>query len=196
MVLRPYEQGHLDYYCGPYSIANALKLIDSKFDGEESTILFQKIICFLERKSKLRLVTTRGTLSHELEQILNDVVSRNYSIKITKPFPRKDKTRINQILTRISDFLQEDSRRAVITSIYGHENDLEHWSVIKKITSKGIYFFDSSGITKIYRRRFTTSLPSRKKPYAMKPNEIYFIEKEPKVRKRGGQKDVSAENKR
>ncbi|MGV8058592.1 MAG: hypothetical protein AB2L12_11290 [Smithellaceae bacterium] len=195
MTLQPYEQGHLDYYCGIYSIANALKLIDRKMNCEESIKLFIKILCYLEKTGKLGSVAKRGILPGELNLILKQVVSNNYCITVTRPFYRKRKPSIDQLFNQVTEFLEEGSKRALIAAIRSEENGLEHWSVIRWVTKKEIHFFDSDSMKKLQRKKCTTGLPTTGRPYLIKPAEIFFLQKD-NTKRKGGRKYVPAGNKR
>jgi hypothetical protein len=193
MALRPYEQGHLDYYCGIYSIANALKLIDKKMRGEEPIKLFIKILGFLEKAGKLGSVAKKGVHPDELKLILEQVISNRYCITISRPFYRKRKQSIDQILNKIATFLEEGSSRAVIVGVLG---DFDHWSVIKRVTKKEIHFFDSDSLKKLPRNKCTTKSLTARRPHLITPAEIFFLQRD-NTKKRGRRrKHVPAKDKR
>jgi hypothetical protein len=175
MALRPYEQGHLDYYCGIYSIANALKLIDKRMRGEEPIKLFVRILNFLEKKGKLGSVAKKGVDPDELNLILEQVISNRYCITISRPFYRKRKQSIDQILNKVETFLEDGPSRAVIVGVLG---DFDHWSVIKRVTKMEIHFFDSDSMKKLPRNKCTTSLITARRPHLITPAEIFFLQRD------------------
>jgi hypothetical protein len=178
MKFYPFEQGALDYCCGFYALANAVKLIDRKMSNGESVVLFRKALKCLEKKRKRKLSSVAGVglTTGELNLILREVISNRYDITVQRPFYRIKRPFLNKILKDINDFMTEGPKRAVIAALGGEGND--HWTVVAKITGKEIHFYDSSGIKKLRRGKCTAATASSIKPYSLCKKDIFFLSKQ------------------
>lgn len=169
--LEPYEQGYLDGLCGIYSIINAVRLL-AKIDEEEATHLFKNILRHVERSKKLSHIFTEGISPSDMNDILRCIVSRKYPIDWQRPYFRAQRPTVDDFWDRISDFIKEDTHRAVIVWI--EYRDWDHWSVILALTAARMTFFDSAGF-KVIARGNSQTAKGRSKSYFLKPSNTFFL---------------------
>jgi hypothetical protein len=171
VMLSPYEQGYLDGLCGIYSVINAVRLL-TKIDEDEAMELFKDIMRHIEKTKRLSHICTGGISPSDMYNILRDVIAKKYPIEWQRPYFRVRRPSVDVFWDRISAFIKEDSRRAVI--VWMEYKDWDHWSVVKTLTANRMTFFDSAGFKVIARGRSETA-KGRSKYYFLKPSNTFFL---------------------
>jgi hypothetical protein len=178
MERKPYRQGHLDGFCGVYSVVNSMRLINRRMGDEKATMLFKRILRCLERKGAISSFATYGLSTDDLLCILKEVVIPKYRIAVTRPFYRSRNTSLDYFLWEVTEYLRECPGRAVITSVAGH------WTVLQGATAKQIHFFDSTGTRKVTREKCTIARVSSPRPYLIEKKDVFFLTKKDKRERR------------
>jgi len=70
------------------------------------------------------------------------------------------------------DFLDGTPGRAIILGLNGFH---DHWTVIKRISSKSIFLYDSDRIPRLARSQCTTA--KRRRKHLLLPAQTYFLSK-------------------
>ncbi|MGR3983487.1 hypothetical protein [Pseudoalteromonas sp. 1181_04] len=187
--VKPVKQGDLDGACGFYAIVNALKTLEPDLNENE---LFTQVIGsymvdgdFKNFFEGTRRGSIKNTLSRVIEYINNrydlfdDKTNELYKLKFTIPYWYKDTPRTRKkVLEKIN---QADNGKNMVCIIgYEHEHG-GHWSVVKKISAKGMHMVDSSYEKPIIPLDETrvdgNQKPSKSKPYKLDSDDIFIIEK-------------------
>ncbi len=168
--MMPFQQGALDSLCGIYSLINAESLVnDTKID--DSQILFNETMEFLEKEQILASILTDGMLLKQMQLVLNDVIGARIQNK-TLPYCGIANPALGEFWSEVLSFLNESPRRAVILGLSGVH---DHWTIIKEISDKQIKLFDSSGIKSINRRFCTTSDATDRRKHVLWPAQTFFL---------------------
>lgn len=169
----PYEQGHLDSFCGIYAIVNSAKLVNRNIRGEEAIKLFGKCMRQLEKNRSLGRVSTAGIDEGDLWGILKERVLINYSIKVERPFYRAKKISTDDYFRELRDYFEEGEKRSAIISL--ESEDFDHWTVVRSITKKQIMLFDSYFIKTVHIAKCAVHKTTKEKPYLLTPKMTYFL---------------------
>jgi len=169
--MKPYLQGTLDGLCAVYSIVNAARII-SVIDLEESRLLFDRIIMYLEKDRDLRKVLTQGIGLTTIGGILRNVVGDRIQNR-SMPFKHRPETQLDEFWSEMMHFLENGKKRAILIGLGGPVWD--HWSVIDGITEKQIHFFDSHRLRRLNRNRCTTTRSTNRRPHLLCPTHTYFL---------------------
>ncbi|MBA7570973.1 hypothetical protein ES708_12729 [subsurface metagenome] len=175
MALLPFEQGELDGLCGIYSVVNAVKLIAGRLSEYEATVLFEKILAYIETKHSIGAIMTEGIGTRDMIGIVKHVLRNDYGIGYRRPFLRSKNRSFENYLEEISIFLHEGSPRAVIVSL--DHKEWEHWTVIRSISPQLIHLFDSSDMKRLNKERCTIQAPTSDRPYMLNPSDTFFLTK-------------------
>jgi hypothetical protein len=173
MKLKPYEQGALDSLCGIYSIVNAMRVIRG-LSNEESQELFTQIISYLEDNKTLAVTLAEGISITVLGSIFKDIIGEKIDRAI--PFQKQTDVGISEFWTEMTRFLHakrtKGEKRAILLSLGGLH---DHWTIVRKISSKRIWLFDSIGLRNLDRSKCTTRKASSSRRHWIHPTQTYFL---------------------
>lgn len=168
--LPPFQQGGLDSLCGLYSIVNA-ELLINRSSPEQTQALFDTMVHFLSRKGLLSKILLDGVIHNQMLLILKKVVNgRIPNIEI--PWRSQPTPELDPFWESMRDFLDGAPDRAIILGLNGFH---DHWTVIRRITSKSIFLYDSAKITPLRRSDCTTA--KRRRTHLLLPAQTYFLSK-------------------
>jgi hypothetical protein len=169
--LPPFQQGGLDSLCGLYSIVNAERVINHSSD-EQAQVLFEDMVHFLSRKRLLPRVLLDGVIHSHIVLILEKVVNGRIP-NIELPWRSQPTPDLDAFWQSMLDFLDGTPGRAIILGLNGFH---DHWTVIKSITSKSIFLFDSAEIPRLPRSQCSTA--RRRRKHLLLPAQTYFLSKD------------------
>jgi hypothetical protein len=173
MKFKPYEQGALDSLCGIYSIVNAMRVVRG-LSNEDSQELFTQIICYLEENKNLAVTLAQGISITVMGSIFKDIIGEKIDRAI--PFQKQTDVGISEFWTEMARFLYEKrakgEKRAILLSLGGLH---DHWTIVRKITSKRIWLFDSIGLRNLDRSKCTTRKASSSRRHLIYPTQTYFL---------------------
>ena len=173
MKLKPHEQGALSSLCGIYSIVNAMRIVRG-LNNEESKELFSQIISYLEENKKLSVSLTSGISITVMGSIFKDIVGEKIDRAI--PFQKQTDVGISEFWTEMTRFLHakrtKGEKRAILLSLGGLH---DHWTIVRKISSKRIWLFDSIGLRNLDRSKCTTRKASSSRRHLIYPTQTYFL---------------------
>jgi hypothetical protein len=179
MKLKPYEQGALDSLCGIYSIVNAMRVIRG-LSNEESQELFTQIIGYLEDNKSLAVTLAQGISITVMGSIFKDVIGEKIDRAI--PFQKQTDVRISEFWTEMTRFLHmkrlKGEKRVILLSLGGLH---DHWTIVRKISSKRIWLFDSIGLQNLDRSKCTTRKASSSRRHLIYPTQTYFLKQNQNV---------------
>ncbi len=169
---RPYQQGNLDGLCGAYCIVNAVKYLCGPLSEKDSAKLFQEVLGFLDKRKFLVKRMTAGTELREMKGLLDQVVAKRYPIRRTKPFRKQSGLSLQEYWEGLQTFLDQDGR-LVLIGLGGHH---DHWTLIRKVTSRSLVLYDSDRLQRLNRRHCTLSLsnPGGRR-HVLYPTYTYFL---------------------
>ena len=173
---RPFSQGDCDALCGCYCIVNAVHYLNSYIDDEKAEIIFMEILHTLNDSEELLIRIEEGTGKREIRKLM-DYLNIDHHIHWYKPFHRNTNLTLKQVWDSMSYFLQQP-QQGVILLLLRYE-DQGHWTLIKKVTDKTLYLFDSDNMKSIQRRQTTLSRYTRKRPYTLIPTTLYYLTLKP-----------------
>tara|TARA_Y100001973_G_C5199214_1_gene336449 strand:+ start:2394 stop:2999 length:606 start_codon:yes stop_codon:yes gene_type:complete len=187
--IKPAKQGDLNGACGFYAIVNALHALEHSLDQRE---LFTQVFdAFLQDGNHKNFIdgTYRGTIKNTLSRVVeylnneyqmyDDKTLELYEIEFTIPYWLKDTPRTRkQVIDQIS---QADNGKECICIVgYDHQAG-GHWSVVRKVSEKGLHMFDSDQEKRIIPLSELTIDSSRKpsdsRPYNFCSADIFVIRK-------------------
>lgn len=167
----PFVQGWLDSLCGIYAIVNAESVVNNtSFDN--SQYIFNDIILYLSKKKMLKSIILNGIDHKWMSKIIYDVVYDKFSIVQSN---KRNFSSVSAWWKDSQEFLLGDENRAIILSLDGKE---EHYTVIKQMTTKSLFLFDSGGYGGIKTiRRSSCKLKGYNKDdkYIIFPYQCWFL---------------------
>jgi hypothetical protein len=169
-MLVPFEQGKLDSLCGLYGIVNAERKINNS-TTEESQVLFNQIIKYLERKKLLGSMLVDGMLLKHVKPILTGVVKERVRHQ-RLVFAGVHNPDLTTFWEETSAFLNSNPKRAVLLCLTGY---YEHWTVIREITDRQMQLFDSDAWRYINRSNCTTTTTTARRRHQILAAQTYFL---------------------
>jgi hypothetical protein len=168
-------QGDLDRLCGLYSLANAIAYL---YDGrvKRRSLLIALLKAYQQRWDLAELIKW-GFDPVEMDYLIESVLMkgyyhRHYPVVITKPFSGKQHLRTGGVFRKMEAFLKAAEAPGLRVVLMGTHY---HWSVARRFDRIFIYFFDSIGMDRVPRRRYSV-MPGKAR-YHLVPDAIYFIER-------------------
>jgi hypothetical protein len=168
--LPPFQQGGLDSLCGLYSIVNAERIINGS-SAEQAQDLFDTMVHFLSRRGLLPRILLDGVIHSHMLLILKKVVNGRIP-SIETPWRGQITPDLDTFWESMRSFLNEAPGRAIILGLNGYH---DHWTVIRHITSKSIFLYDSAKISPLHRSECTTA--RRRRKHLLLPAQTYFLSK-------------------
>ena len=167
----PHQQGEFDGLCGVYSIVNAMKILQYRPDGSQE--LFNKLIFRLDEDRDLTHILVGGFKFNVLNELIERVICKDEIAKEV-PFKGKKAVALGVVWDTMEKFMN-DTNNSLPVIIIGLEGMHLHWTVVRRITSKRIYFEDSGKLTYINRKNITAAEPDVARFHRVVPNEIIFL---------------------
>jgi len=147
----PFQQGSLDFLCGIYCIVNAYKFIDPSINQSKAEGLFKELIESLGT-NRLARAMTQGVSTFDIGRLLADVLGEK--VARSRPFWNQPKITLDKFLRITRDRLL-DTGGVALVHVQRKRDDLDHWTVIDRITPNQFQFFDSWGLRKWPRSSIT-----------------------------------------
>lgn len=168
---KPYRQGDLDGLCGMHAIINALCVLFPEMSKKQAQTLYRTLIKEIVRQGGLKAVW-RGIdaklLRHLLPLAVDTVAQgRAASVIVSRPFAR-GAIKLPDLVQRLRAKI--DDGCVAITLL---RDNIWHWTVIKKVTSKTIILFDSADFGTI--RIENCALEKSKKRYRISAGHIVIL---------------------
>lgn len=171
--LRPSKQGDLDGFCGIYSLVNAIAyLYGPRVQRQRLRLALITEYSFEWDVTEL-MADGMGTeqMDHLIRYVLQEgFYHERYPIDVGKPFARTKKLRVGAVIDRMQRFLASRAfpqRRIILIGTP------VHWTLIYHIDEKYLYWFDSSGQRKSFRRSY--SFRAGRVPHVLQRKAIYFM---------------------
>lgn len=175
--MKKFNQGGLDSLCGIYSIVNAERHINGT-TADESQLLYNSIINYLEKNGKLASTLIEGMLFNEITSIFNDVST--LKLKKEQPYANVKTPPLNEFLSTIQSLLQKSANSVALVGLSGKH---DHWTVITKITPSRIRLLDSGTLQHFNTNNCTTGKMSdnenvhKGKTHVLYPAQTYILSK-------------------
>jgi hypothetical protein len=173
--IRASQQGDLDSLCGVYSLINTVAYL---YDGRVNRHrLKSTLVSSFQDKWPLEELLEYGMTEQQMEYLITVCLRqgyyhKRYPLSFRQPYINQKKLRTLKIIDEIEVFLQGDH-------IYGCRLVMlatsTHWTLVKRTDHNFLYFFDSIGAHKAFKRSF--SLRAGVSLYQLIPESIYFIER-------------------
>ncbi len=148
--LVPFQQGDLDSLCGIYALINAIRLATEADTRGFPEAAWQELFCalLLEADEVVGAVDAVGLgidpqpLFRVAQAAVRHMAAEHgIGLTVTHAIRRSEPRTIDAILRRLAE-LTRQPRSAVLIRLTGY---LDHWTVLKRVTSQSLVFFDSSG---------------------------------------------------
>lgn len=154
--IKPSKQGELDGACGFYAVVNALRCLEPDLEAHE--LFTQTLKAHLLDGNPMSFVdgTNRGSIKNVLSRVVeylhanyeltDNKTKKSYCFKVNIPYWHLDKDRDRKHV--IETIKQADFKAGTVCIIgyqycRGDENDYAHWSVVRKVSEKGLHLIDS-----------------------------------------------------
>lgn len=168
------QQGELDCLCGAYSLVNMMSYL---YDGRvKRRPLMRALLKEYGYQWMLDEWLTHGIDEDRMDCLIETILRRGYyhkhfPIQVSQPFKEARRLTTKHVLNDMADYLiPSDFSRIILIS------DQYHWSVVTRIDSQYLHFFDSNGRKRSHRTLY--SLRADASRYQLYPGAIYFVERE------------------
>ena len=148
--LKPYLQGHLDAYCGVYSVVNVVHYLCGPLTTHQAETLFIKVMKYLESSRTAVSRLAYGTIFREISKAI-EYIGQHYPIRRLKPFHRNKNVTLDMLWHHMSDFLSAHNGIVIL----GMDGKHGHWSLVRKVTSSSLLLFDSDKLHRLPKRHCT-----------------------------------------
>ena len=141
--LEPYRQGALDELCGLYALFNASRLANQLLEDEECEKVFALALRWLSEKKDFRHTLYKGLYGPELRSLYEGVFQNRWkTFTLKQPWGKSKPQNANDFWSRME---KEASRpnQGMVIAITADDKEIDHWSVVRKITKEQIFLFDS-----------------------------------------------------
>ncbi len=150
-MIKAYQQGTIDYFCGVYAIINAFRQAaqdQKKLSFREGCLFYQHLIKYLIKKDRFKEVLCHGTDCDLLSDLLKKAdryTQKNFGVSLNFKIPyAKTRKEPQKVIDEIKDFLERKHTAWIIR--LNNQTTGDHWSVGTKITPDGtVCLFDSYG---------------------------------------------------
>jgi len=166
--LTPYIQGHLDSFCGIYSIVNAVRfalrsvqfkrpyatLRPRVLHAEEAELLFAYLLVHLLRYRAGARVILDGLDRRQIDALLTHVEKflrreRGLCLEVSRPFFRRRGVGLARVLRCIHRHLCQPGAETIV----GGNRPWDHWTVATRVGRSRLHLLDSGGDTSVAIRR-------------------------------------------
>jgi hypothetical protein len=143
---KPFQQGEMDCFCGPYSVINALYYLDIIETKNDALDQLLRMLSRLEQSSSLLTRMEEGTGGDELVRMLKVCGDCHHNVKRKRPFFRQAKSiTIEQYRLALTQFFEWQDGVALI-SIEGFH---DHWTIVTGVSERSFHLFDSGGLQRL-----------------------------------------------
>ena len=170
--MSPYQQGELDGLCGLYALINASRLAVPTLEKKECQDIFRTALDWLGRNYKgFPPMVCDGLTFEKLRSLHKRVFQMRWpTISLHQPFLRNMPQRPSEFWTR----MEEEAEREGQGMFIGIGRGMDHWSAVRKITSKRIILFDSDK-RKFLSRSHCGFLERHNKKYIVGPGYVLLL---------------------
>ena len=142
--MSPYRQGGLDELCGLYALINASRLADPSLSETECQAVFKMAFRWLydnyEKEAFLHMLCD-GLFCDKLRRLHKNVFREQWpKISLHQPFLRNMPKNANDFWSLMEEKASQPDQGMVIAIVGG---GIDHWSVVRNITDKQLFLFDS-----------------------------------------------------
>src|SRR5829696_7880287 len=153
-ALVPFQQGDLDGLCGIYALINAIRLPTADDTRDFPDAAWQELFCTLLLEADEVVGTVEavglGIDPQPLFRVAQAAVrhmaaEHGLRLTVTHAIRRGEGRTFDAILRRLTELAQQP-RSAVLICLTGQ---LDHWTVLRRVTGQSLTFFDSSGCARV-----------------------------------------------
>lgn len=171
-TIQPYQQGHLDGFCGAYSIVNAAHFVCGPFKRPEAMALLREILALAHRRVSVVERLSFGMTLQDVSGAMRHVLDPRYPIRRCLPFRGHASVGLGDYWATLDRFAAQ--RRGVVLTAFGGR--INHWTVIRDVTHRSLLLFDSDGRHRVARRccvmASDSPMPGQ---YTLHPTYTYFL---------------------
>lgn len=172
------QQGQLDYFCGLYSIVNAINAAGLSLSKDMERELFYALCHRLEEEGKLLAVLSEGCGRDLISKMLSstkDWLINHYgkSLAWRKPFHKHTAASPDLVFDIVGACIKGETKSAII----GLGGKIDHWTVLEDVSSNRLYLNDSEGRLFIQRNLCKSHQEtSEERFYWVYPSAIFLLE--------------------
>jgi len=176
----PARQGDFDGACGFYAIGNSLSLLYPKLSTDKIFYnIFSFYINYYGDATRIINGIYRGVLNKVLQETINIL---ELPCELYRPFWNFPASSIKEVHNTLLNYEIGVSAVAILGYEYskdGEDDHSSHWTVLKKITAKSLWTFDSSDEYKrlpISKCRIWDNKSKHKsRPYKISSTDLFLI---------------------
>ena len=144
---KPFKQGRLDAFCGPYALINAIHILRGPLSYHQAHEFLYDLLHQLERKTKTLERLLQGTGIRELQTVLPQLVEQ-YDVCYQRIFQSQKDLAVGQMWSFLQTWLKS-TEGVLLIRLQTHQYD--HWSIVTRITDQQMILFDSCHRYRIQR---------------------------------------------
>lgn len=147
----PLRQGELDHLCGLYAITNGLRLLLGPLPTRiGSALLFQELVRLAGSEVDLEAALTHGIEAPDLWRIVRATarsIARTRGVRIVadRPFPSRTRPSPDALRREVAAGVRREGAVSLIGLRGGHD----HWTVVRRATSRALFLYDSGPLRRI-----------------------------------------------
>ena len=148
LALKPCRQGALDELCGLYALINASRLIASRLVNpspikyEECVSIFALALSWLSEREDFRHTLYKGLYAPDLRSLHEGCFQKKWkTFTLDQPWEENDPPNDKDFWAWMREASQ--GNQCLIIPIESDDKKIDHWSVVREITEKKIFLFDS-----------------------------------------------------
>ena len=172
---KPFKQGRLDAFCGPYALINAIHILCGPLTRQQASDSLYECLHRLERHSKTLDRLLHGTGIRELQAVLPQLVEK-YDVRYQRIYQTQKNIGVKQLWMCLKAWL-ESMEGVLLIRLQTHEYD--HWSIVTKITDQQMILFDSCNRYRIQRCYCVLRPPKTSAETRLFPTQIVGLWVEP-----------------
>ena len=170
---KPFQQGDMDGLCGLYSLLNSARCADPSLHVLTCKAMFRESLGWLQLNGYLPDVLYSGVPVKALLSLHKRVIrKRRPGLKLKRPFIQSRPTSNEEFWAAMAGLVTQPGR-ALLVGMFSRS--WSHWTVIRRITARQVFLFDSGDLHWFRPGNCTCS---RDKPaaYFIDPAEVFLIE--------------------
>lgn len=170
---KPFQQGDMDGLCGLYSLINSARCADPSLHVLTCKAMFRESLSWLHTHGYLPEVLYNGVPASALLSLHKRVIrKRRPGLKLKRPFMQKRPETDEEFWAALASFTAKPGC-ALLVGMFSRS--WSHWTVIRRITAKQVFLFDS-GDLRWFRPDNCTCSRDRPGAYFIDPAEVFLIE--------------------
>jgi|SaaInlStandDraft_5_1057022.scaffolds.fasta_scaffold129911_2 hypothetical protein len=168
---KPYQQGDLDGYCGPYCVINAHQYIVGPIYREHAWAYLSELMDHLNQKRPIKNRLLYGSSINEIGMLFWKMEA-DYSLHRSMPY-RRSRPTLAEFFLGLEQFLKVPNRLALICLEHKHN----HWTLVRKITAGRLLLFDSDGLKHVDKARCSMIWEVDKTVHKINASLTYFLQR-------------------